>query len=274
MIMALLMGCQPPLFLTFADCKKADVVLLPHHLLVEGIIEEMYDELKTPRKVIIISPDHFNTGREQISKAQESEHGFTIHRDYVEKYFPKAKVEGWVIKTGTDTETLIEFTEQLAKEKALFIFSIDFSHYVPGKIAFAHDARTQDIIESRSIEEASTVEVDSPESIEVMLRLLEERGEKLLVIKSTNPSLDTNIETFENTTHKFGCSFDGEPAERRVYSTMDFSKSEDWYIGKTEEDRYLYGYDEIHFDQGGLDTVTIEYTGGQTKTIEVDYWPE
>lgn len=269
-ILSLLTGC---LTTPTEPCTDSDIILLPHHLVVEPVIRDMYETIshRNPKKVIVVSPNHFLSGAHWIAPASEEEHAYTIHRDFLEEYFPQADVEGWMLKAGTPHELLLDFTDSI-DEDALFIFSIDFSHYLPGQIAYVHDVRSKDVIEARSIDEAASLEVDSPESVEVMLRLAKMRKERIEILRNTNPSLDIGDETFENTTHMFGCSALGNPPNRQVRTKMLFANSEDWYRGKTEEDRYLYGYDEVEFEQGGVDTAKIDYTNGFSERFKFDYF--
>ena len=71
----------------FSACRSSDLILLPHHMIVEKYIREMYSALDEPRSVVIVSPDHFSTGEFTISTPSENEHGFTIHRDLVSEFF-------------------------------------------------------------------------------------------------------------------------------------------------------------------------------------------
>jgi hypothetical protein len=221
-------------------------------MIVEKYIREMYSALDEPRSVVIVSPDHFSTGEFTISTPSENEHGFTIHRDLVSEYFG-LNAYGIMLRSDVTSEELIE----VDYGDALMIFSIDFSHYLPGSLARVHDVLARDVIESRSVEEARKLEVDSPAAVELMLRILEQRGEKMLLLKNTNPSWDAGIESFENTTHFFGCAVPGEPSERGIRVSAFFEHPRDWYLGKTQEDRYLYGYDEVTFDTGVQDHALI-----------------
>ena len=93
------------------------------------------------------------------------------------------------------------------------------------------------------------------------------------VLRNTNPSLDADVETFENTTHLFACSSDGTPQERQLKTSMFFVHPREWYLGKTMEDRYLFGYDETYFDQElAKDTAVITSSNGEKEFIEFDYF--
>ena len=131
---------------------------------------------------------------------------------------------------------------------------------------------SHDVIESRSIDDAKNLEVDSPGSVEVMLRLLALLNEKMIVYKNTNPSLDAGVESFTNTTHLFACSSAGTPPTRQVLTTMYFEHSREWYLGKTQEDRYLYGYDETVFNTGEQDHAKVEHSSQSSEEESFAYF--
>ena len=189
----------------FESCQDSEIILLPHHLLVEDHIREMYESISTPEKLIIISPNHFSTGYSEIAPANDP-FGYTPHEEFAQEYFPQTEIEGWMIKLGATEEALTWLTDHLSEQSATIIFSVDFSHYIPGAEAHAHDLHSIEVIESGYTDLALSIEADSPEAIYVMLQLLAEKNLSMEILKNTNPSLETGIELFENTTHLFGCS--------------------------------------------------------------------
>lgn len=265
------------------------IVLMPHHLLVEDYIEAMYESLDSEdwQHVVIVSPDHFHTGATHISTPPETEHGFTVHRDLVGEVFPDATLEGFMLQSEATEAEVVDFVDELlaletaySPESTLFIFSIDFSHYLPGQIAHVHDLRSMDILQARDVTAARSVEVDSPVAVEVLLRLLVAKEAVLTNMLNTNPSYDIGVDTFENTTHVFACSTGlvGDAPTRDLTVEMFFAHPEDWYKGLTAEDRYLYGYDETNFDQLSLDpnahdhAVITNSAKGSTTEFIFDYF--
>ncbi|MFA5855271.1 MAG: hypothetical protein WC846_03250 [Candidatus Gracilibacteria bacterium] len=274
-----------------ASCARAQmparaenrIALIPHHALVKPIIEQTYATLAPSNfsKIIIISPDHFSAGATHISpatdKAAEKEFGFTIHRDLAKKTWPSAEITGYTVKTVATEKEIVTLAEALAQnQNTLFIFSVDFSHYLAGDIARVHDLRSMDIIRARSTEEAASLEVDSPLSIEIMLRLLEKFGQTMEILRNTNPALDAHLNTFENTTHVFALSAvlppSAQPPARALHTKMFFARAKEFYLGKTGEDRYLYGYDETCFSCAQVDTAVITNTDGTEEKVEFDYF--
>ena len=254
------------------------IVLLPHHLLVKDYIEAMYTSLSSQdwQHVVIVSPDHFHAGTDPISTPPETEHGFTVHRDLVEEFFPSATLDAFMLQNETSEEEVMDFVQSLQdREDTLFIFSIDFSHYLPGGIAYVHDLRTMDILSARDVAVARSVEVDSPVAVEVLLRLLVAKNAVLTNMKNTNPSKDIGVDTFENTTHVFACSTQlvGAAPTRELTVDMFFAHPRDWYLGLTAEDRYLCGIDTTHFDQGGTDHAVVTNSAkGSTTEFTLDYF--
>lgn len=281
MIVLLLLGCtqtsvpQQEETNEFAACKNAQILLMPHHLIVESVINEMYDAVDASgfENVIIVSPNHFNQGMLNVAAPNEKEHGFTIHRNLVEKKWGSKNITGYMIKPEATEAEVQMLADTLASQNALIIFSIDFSHYLDGKIASVHDAMSKDVIEADSIDDAQKLEVDTPTGVEVLLRVLAEKNLRMNILRNTNPSLDSGIATFANTTHLFGCSQEGTPPERQLSTMMYFAHPKEWYEGKTQEDRYLYGYDQMFFNQGGdTDRAVIKYINKGKKVLEFNYF--
>ncbi|QQR54411.1 hypothetical protein IPG41_04370 [Candidatus Peregrinibacteria bacterium] len=265
------------------------IVLLPHHLLVKDYIEAMYNSLAKQdwKHLVIVSPDHFGYGATSISTPDEREHGFTVHRDYAAEYFPDATVEGFRVQTATSEAEILAFVEQLqtietahVPDSTLFIFSIDFSHYLPGGIAHVHDLYSMDVLRARVIDDARKLEVDSPVAAEILLRFLVAKNAVLTNMMNTNPSYDIGVDTFENTTHVFACSRSlaslglNEAHTRDLTVDMFFAHPRDWYLGRTAEDRYLYGTDSTTFDQDGATdrAVITNRREGTTTEFTFDYF--
>jgi hypothetical protein len=247
---------------------------MPHHLIVKPIIEQTYADMagQSWPEVIIICPDHFHQGATHISAPSESEFGYTIHHDYALATWPGIPVSGYMIQIDTTEAEVDALVAELTSRDALFIFSVDFSHYLPGDVSYVHDLRSMDVLASRSIDEARSLEVDSPIALEIMLKLMAARGETLDILRNTNPARDAGITTFDNTTHVFARSEIGTPPVGAVHTVMSFAHPADWYSDKTQEDRYLYGYDEVLWDQGGTDHATVSTIGQLDQTFNFDYF--
>lgn len=154
---------------------KIKGVILPHHLLVENYIDEVYQQISSPdiKRIILISPNHFLYGRSYIQSTEDTklydgidldldyiknleektpleaeitdfkkEHGIYNHLMYIDGYFPNAKVVPIIIKGKTPQKILDPLVTEILKnysEDTLIIISVDFSHYTDEKIALDND---------------------------------------------------------------------------------------------------------------------------------------
>jgi AmmeMemoRadiSam system protein B len=154
--------------------------VMPHHLLVKKDINELYAKLAQIheyKRIIIISPNHFNFGYHYIettnaengkfpgqkidrdayakliaSKVVFSEpgkfyldHGVNNHLPFIKKYFPNAVIVPLLIKSGADEarlNILAKTLSEIADKDTLVLASIDFTHYAPESDALMNDERT------------------------------------------------------------------------------------------------------------------------------------
>lgn len=119
-------------------------------------------------------------GAEEDDKRLVEDHSASSHIPFVKSFFPGAKTACLLVAPDYDKEIPKRLAETLYsipyKEKCLFLFSIDFSHYLS-----AHEAYKADRITSKAVAEKdySTIEgftnnnVDSPFCLSAYLRLSE-----------------------------------------------------------------------------------------------------
>ncbi len=279
---AILGGCTPAPLSQYESCADSQVVLLPHHKLMENRIDAMLSAWPSAgiEKVIVLSPNHFLQGRLPVERPNDKEHGWTIFRDKLTELYPDAELEGKMVRVGAPENALedlvTELKTELADPQTRLVVTVDFSHNLPGDIAELHDLRSQDVIRALDAKAALTLEVDSPELLYILTRLVQEKEEGLKIVDHTNPSLDSGIVTFENTTHVYACMVPNDGIVVRTLDLhMDFAQPREFYEGKTLEDRYLYGYDSMSFNQGGQDTATLTNTktGELTETVLTHFTP-
>lgn len=167
-------------------------VIIPHHLLVEPYMEKFYGQLAGVhpewKRIVIISPNHFNYGARAVRSAlklegddghggtfamaidqeavqkladlgavnledkyYEREHGVFVQDKFLDKYFPEAKVVPVIIKNGANLDSLQRLAHgliQLDDGQTLFLFSVDFSHYTDEDSSVKNDQRTLGWLES------------------------------------------------------------------------------------------------------------------------------
>jgi AmmeMemoRadiSam system protein B len=162
--------------------------VMPHHLLVKKDIDELYAKLAQThayKRIIIISPNHFNNGYHYIettnaanekflgrgidqpaftkliannvvfdqSKKFYIDHGITNHLSFIGKYFPDAVIVPILIKSGADEtrlNILAKTVSEIVDKDTLVLASIDFTHYAPEADAMKNDNRTIQLLKEWS----------------------------------------------------------------------------------------------------------------------------
>lgn len=157
----------------------------------------------------------------------QKEHGIFNHLEFIERYFPDAEVVPIVIKNGASEKLFNFFTDEfsgLLSGRVLVLASIDFSHYQAEKYALESDQKIIEYLENRdepvSFEKLNELSfaldpdnpealgIDSPESLYVLLRLMDLSGVRNLSLwKRTSTSSLTGVDLpDQNTSHIFAIS--------------------------------------------------------------------
>lgn len=123
----------------------------------------------------------------------EADHAAASHIPFVKHYFPEAKAACLLVAPSYDMKTPQRIAEALdslpEKEKYLFLFSIDFSHYLTPEEADSRDMITRKAVEDkdyRRIEGFKNDNVDSPFCLSAYLRLSELLGGEVTEADNSN----------------------------------------------------------------------------------------
>ena len=123
----------------------------------------------------------------------EADHAAASHIPFVKHYFPEAKTACLLVAPSYDMKTPQRIAEALdslpEKEKYLFLFSIDFSHYLTPEEADSRDMITRKAVEDkdyRRIEGFKNDNVDSPFCLSAYLRLSELLGGEVTEADKSN----------------------------------------------------------------------------------------
>ena len=123
----------------------------------------------------------------------EADHAAASHIPFVKHYFPEAKTACLLVAPSYDMKTPQRIAEALdslpKKEKYLFLFSIDFSHYLTPEEADSRDMITRKAVEDkdyRRIEGFKNDNVDSPFCLSAYLRLSELLGGEVTEADNSN----------------------------------------------------------------------------------------
>jgi len=177
--------------------------VVPHHLLAEKIIQNFFEYVfskENPESIILLSPDHFNSGslckktsfitlefrtkdfktlkvdsfllKNLIEKADFCfnnsfvglEHGITNLLPYIKNYSPNTKILPILIPSNISEKQIISLTEainSIGSSKTIIIASVDFSHYLPPSVAEFHDTKSIRTLINFQREDFKNLEVDS-----------------------------------------------------------------------------------------------------------------
>lgn len=169
-------------FILTASHFKA--ILVPHHLIVKIDLNDLYSMHSSPnvKRVILLSPNHFNFGYNSIQTANKlqldicidtdfinnltsqtklfvenesfiREHGIFVHIPYIQTFFPNACLVPIITKSGTSKDqldTLIAQIKDLLTQdnlNTILIASIDFNHYQSENYAKDSDRQIVEFLE-------------------------------------------------------------------------------------------------------------------------------
>lgn len=205
--------------------------VVPHHLtaghMIAGFFKAAAESRPDVETVVIIAPMHYpsdNTlctsesdwaapyGRleadneitalftEKLGAASDDEmvqydHSASAHIPFVKYYFPEAKSACLLVsprENGDFPQKLAEVLSEAAEMKnCLFVFSIDFSHYLPPQAADMHDSETLEAVltaDTSAIEHMTNDNVDSPYCLSAYVRLTEKLGGEITAADNSNTS--------------------------------------------------------------------------------------
>lgn len=204
--------------------------------------------LQNPAVIVIIGPNHFNAGNADIqistyayqtpwgelppdkdiinrllalglAKNEESsferEHSISTLSGFVKYQFPHATLVPIILKRNTPDQEVNALAQGLNKVLSgndMVIASVDFSHHVTNKIAQKQDKETLEQLmnfDYAEIEKRTSEEMDSPPSINVLLKYLEQRGAKIMSYTNTNQALVSGNLDNPDVTSYFFATFTG-----------------------------------------------------------------
>ena len=213
--------------------------VVSHHLLAERYIARYFQNLSghAYRQVVLIGPNHANAGVSDVitstrrdwdtpygvvhvarvlpelpqgDAVMAGDHALEVLMPYIKVYLPQASVIPILIKssvTENELNSLVVKLNGLVGSDTLVLVSSDFSHYLSEEDAFAHDTIALSAIERRDYAFLAPVRadyLDSPGSVIVMLKLMDEIGaNKLQVFAHASAATIANTPGAPTTTYYF-----------------------------------------------------------------------
>jgi AmmeMemoRadiSam system protein B len=214
-------------------------MVVPHHLLAAELIDQAFSEFSSedPSTVILLSPNHFLAGRgnaistlsdwktpdgilepdkeliQELSKERivnisggpfKEEHGIFNITPFIKKYFPSARVVPIIIKDHASKEECEKIAKAISSRsngKTLVIASLDFSHYLPNRLARFHDAKAIEALSNLDLARADFVDVDSPKTLRVFINIMKDQGAgRFEMIANSNSGEIAGLELAQETT--------------------------------------------------------------------------
>ncbi len=283
------------------DNSNISSLVVPHHLVAGHYEAGVFNALKkmSPPVVVVIGPNHrqlgasllatsdwtWNTPYGQLDVNEElvakinkdnlvtidnnvlnGEHAIGVLAPFIKETWPNTKILPIIIKANKNDvllDNLANKLKEILPKNSLVIASVDFSHYLPAEISNFHDELSIAVLERGQIDRTKKMEVDSPNSLRVLLRYNSLVGaEKFNLVFHTN-SADIMLQPMapETTSHVLGYFTAGEPKKDSFLSLQFFGdmmlernvqksfgkKGLDYIFEKIkgQENRFFYGADGI-----------------------------
>lgn len=152
-----------------------------------------YGRLETDREITSLFMDKL--GAVADDEMVQYDHSASAHIPFVKYYFPEAKSACLLVsprETEDFPQRLAEALAEAAEMKScLFVFSIDFSHYLPPQEADMRDSETLEAVlagDTAAIEHMTDNNVDSPYCLSAYVRLTEMLGGEITAADNSNTS--------------------------------------------------------------------------------------
>jgi AmmeMemoRadiSam system protein B len=183
--------------------------ILPHHLLAEWMIVDFFETLaanKTPKRIILIGPDHFAKGINHISVAllpwktpfgyiypdtdiaNELEQNLNLKRDievfssehsvgniipFISYYFPKAQIVPILVQKNIPDYQIQELRLLLTKyaqdKDTVIILSMDFTHHKTASEEDKLDEISRKVIFNLDYSKTEKLNMDCPDGLSFVL---------------------------------------------------------------------------------------------------------
>lgn len=184
--------------------------IVPHHLVGGHIAAEFFNALpeQAPSTIVLIGPNHFSRGSSSIitseldwktpfgitsankkiirslqdekfiQKKEEiiaEEHSIYSIIPFIKKSLPETEIVPIILKNTVGENEMNALVELLIKNTprdAVFVSSIDFSHYQISHASDFHDELSANVIATGDISRLSKLEIDSTPSLYVLMKLM------------------------------------------------------------------------------------------------------
>lgn len=195
------------------DSSSIQGLIVNHHLLAKQLIARGLQAVSStePRTVVLLSPNHFNVGRGQLTTSKydwqtpygvlqsdqsltdnlvsragltveeppcENEHGVVNLVAFIKRSLPNSSIVPVLVKDGLTDQAADEFAERLAAAApdALIVASLDWSHTLPPLTADFHDVTSRAAVAAADLSAVGSLDVDSRPALRILLQVMKARG--------------------------------------------------------------------------------------------------
>ena len=228
-----------------APSEKVYSAIMPHHLVAGNYVAGLFKALspENPKTIVLIGPNHFSTGKANIissdrdwqtpygevrsdtsilsnlknegvlevdSMAMENEHSISTLVPFIKKTWPDAKIIPIIIRNVRNQEgeffKLAQALEKTLPKDSLLIASVDFSHYMSLEVADFHDELSKNVLQTGDLARVRKMEIDSQNSVRVLLKYNELKGAKNFVLThhTNSAQIMKQLDLAETTSHVMG----------------------------------------------------------------------
>jgi AmmeMemoRadiSam system protein B len=297
--------------------------IVSHHLLANIDIANFFYEFSDQEvdRVIIIGPNHFypttfpslsttydydtpfgevrldnefieGLRSEKLVQIDEgivdTEHAISSLVPYVAYYLPDAEVVPIILTRNTPDELLkglSDYFKKYSTKNTIVVASVDFSHHLYSNVSALHDLRSVSAIKSFDIESLSELEIDSPQSISVLLQYLDAIGANDISIwRQDAASIFNEYDIDDVTSYVFAHARKGDGEDVAGASMLFFGDTmlgrgvEDAIESKTDlfagirgpEGNFLKGYDAIALNLEGAIASDVCGAGSDELLVQSD----
>lgn len=193
------------------------------------------------------------------AKTIEEEHSISSLVPYVAAYFPGATVVPLIMNRAYDEmalETLAAAISRQSDDCTIVVASVDFSHHLYSNMSALHDRRSVVALSQFDYASLQKLEVDSPSSLAVALRVFAGVGARALAIQQQSAAaIFGQYDSDDVTSYVFAHALPGEPKPASGASLLLFG---DLMLGRGVADRpqlwsgirgpegnFMKGYDAV-----------------------------
>jgi hypothetical protein len=217
--------------------------IVPHHLVAGHLIARFMENLalnSNPEVIVLVGPNHYNLGAKVITgyydwqtsegivktdkqivrelvnsglaleneEVMANEHSIGAVVPFIEHFLPEARVVPLIFHHDVSLDEVDKVLAMLATyldEKAVFIGSVDFSHYLSRQEAQEKDEYTLQVMHDfdyGNLYSMSSDYLDSPASLALVFRNAERRGiTDFHVLDNTNSGIILKNDMIETTSY-------------------------------------------------------------------------